>query len=254
MFRGFYTLTSDMLTQQRRLNIVSNNMANVATPGFKKDILTTTTFEEALAYRTGSVDKSRPASLGGNVAMMRVPDEKITDYEQGLFDTTGRPFDVALKGPGFFEVETPAGGSVYTRNGSFTLDEEGYLYLQHIGRVLGDDGQPILLRTDKVEFRDDGSIIYDDGTILGKLNIVDFDDYYQLEKTGEGMFTNAGGANIIEAPGYNVMWKMLERSNVNTADEIVAMITSQRGLQSASQILRMYDMIMNKAANDVGRV
>ncbi|MCL1809349.1 MAG: flagellar hook-basal body complex protein, partial [Clostridiales bacterium] len=130
MFRGFYTLTSDMLTQQRKLNIVSNNIANVATPGFKKDVLTTTTFMEALAYRTGSVDKNHPASLNGDVAMMRVADEKITDYEQGQFDTTGRPFDVALIGPGFFEVRTPQGESVYTRNGSFTLDEEGYLYLQ----------------------------------------------------------------------------------------------------------------------------
>jgi flagellar basal-body rod protein FlgG len=68
------------------------------------------------------------------------------------------------------------------------------------------------------------------------------------------MFANPGGANIIAPDESYLMWKALERSNVNAADEIVAMITSQRGLQSASQVLRMYDLIMNKAANDIGRV
>jgi len=254
MFRGFYTLTSDMLTQQRRLNVISNNMANVATPGFKKDTLMTTTFEEALAIRTGSVDKSSRMPVG-DVAMMRVPDEKITSYEQGAFDVTGRPFDVAIAGTGFFSVQTPGGGTVYTRNGSFTLDEEGYLYLQHIGRVLGDDGETIYLGTDKVRFENDGSIYSDSSSArFGRLMVVDFIDYYPLEKTGEGMFINGDAANMFEMDLPDVRWKMLERSNVNSMEEIVAMITSQRGLQSASQVLKMYDLLMQKAANDIGRV
>jgi len=254
MFRGFYTLTSDMLTQQRRLNVISNNMANVATPGFKKDSIMSSTFAEALAYRTGSIDKSSQTPLS-DVAMMRVVDEKITNYDQGAFDVTGRPLDVAIAGGGFFEIRTPGGEPVYTRNGSFTLDEEGYLYLQHIGRVAGADGGPIMLNTDKIEFKQDGAIVRtEDGARLGKLRVVDFADYYLLEKTGEGMFTNGGDANVIEADMPDVRWKMLERSNVNSMDEMVAMITSQRAIQSAGQILKMYDMIMSKAANDIGRL
>ncbi|MCL1982142.1 MAG: flagellar hook-basal body protein [Clostridiales bacterium] len=254
MFRGFYTLTSDMLTQQRRLNVISNNMANVSTPGFKKDTLVTTTFDERLAIRTGSVDKSSKTQLGG-VAMMRVADEKVTEYEQGNFDVTGRPLDVAIAGEGFFEVQTPTSGIVYTRNGSFTLDEEGYLYLQHIGRVLGDDGEPILLRTDKVSVETDGSVVYEEtGGRLGKLSVVNFVDYSQLEKTGEGMFTNQNGANAVSVDLPDVRWKMLERSNASAMDEIVAMITSQRALQSAGEVLRMYDQLMQKAANDIGRI
>ncbi|MCL1810490.1 MAG: flagellar hook-basal body protein [Clostridiales bacterium] len=254
MFRGFYTLTSDMLTQQRRLNVISNNMANASTPGFKKDTLVTTTFDERLAIRTGSVDKSGKAPLG-DVAMMRVADEKVTDYEQGNFDVTGRPLDAAIAGEGFFEIQVPSGGSVYTRNGSFTLDEEGYLYLQHIGRVLGTDGEPILLKTDKVMFERDGAIVYEEtGGRLGKLKVVNFSDYSQLEKTGEGMFTNQNGANAYEVDLPDVRWKMFERSNVSAMDEMVAMITSQRALQSASEVLRMYDQLMQKAANEVGRI
>jgi len=254
MFRGFYTLTSDMLTQQRRLNIISNNMANVSTPGFKKDSLMTTTFQESLAIRTGSVDKSRQTPLG-NVTMMRVPDEKITSYDQGSFDVTGRPLDVGIAGEGFFVIQAPDGGNVYTRNGSFTLDDEGYLYLQHIGRVIGEDGEPIQLGTDKVVFERDGSIVYaENGAYMGKLDIVSFEDYYQLEKTGEGMFINGDPANLNRVQLPDVRGKMLENSNVNAMEEMVAMITSQRGLQSASQILKMYDTIMNKAANEIGRV
>jgi len=254
MFRGFYTLTSDMLTQQRRLNIISNNIANISTPGFKKDSLMTTTFQEALTVRTGSTDKSRQTPLG-NVAMMRVGDEKITNYEQAAFDVTGRPLDVGLAGVGFFVIQTPDGENLYTRNGSFTLDDEGYLYMQHIGRVLGDNGEPIMLGTDKVRFQRDGTITYEEtGAVFGRLSIVDFDDYYVLEKTGEGMFTNPDPANVIDMRMPDVRGRMLERSNVNAMEEVVAMISSQRGLQSASQILKMYDMIMNKAANEIGRI
>jgi len=225
----------------------------MSTPGFKKDDVMTTTFAEALAYRTGSIDKRSPAPLN-TVAMMRVVDEKITNYEQGLFDTTGRPFDVAIAGEGFFEIQTPGGETVYTRNGSFTLDDEGYLFLQHIGRVTGADGEPIFLGTDKVEFKWDGEIVYDNGARLGQLRIVGFYDYYPLEKTGEGMFINEDPANVFEVEIPDVRWKMLERSNVNSINEMVGMITSQRALQSASQVIKMYDMIMSKAANDLGRL
>jgi len=243
-----------MLTQQRRLNIISNNMSNVSTPGFKKDSLMTTTFQEALAIRTGSVDKNGKTPLG-DVAMMRVPDEKITNYEQGNFDVTGRPLDVAIAGEGFFVIQTPDGGNVYTRNGSFTLDDEGYLYLQHIGRVLGDDSEPIMLRTDKVLFERDGTILYaENGVFMGRLGVVGVEDYYRLEKTGEGMFINDDPANIAQLQMPDVRGKMLERSNVNAMEEMVAMITSQRSLQSASQILKMYDTIMGKAANEIGRI
>ena len=91
-----------MLTQQRKLNTISNNMANVATPGYKKDVLATRTFEEVLAHRTGSIDKRDPTELA-SVTMIRTPDELVTNFEQGALDMTGRPLDVALLGEGFFD-------------------------------------------------------------------------------------------------------------------------------------------------------
>jgi len=255
MYKGFYDLTSSMLTQERRLNIISNNMSNTATPGFKKDLLMTTTFEEKLVTRTGSVDKSNSTTFTAETSMIQVADEKVTDYEQGGFDDTGRPLDAAIVGPGFFEIQTSAGDRVYTRNGSFTLDEEGYMFLQHIGRVMGNDGQPVMLGTDKISISDQGSVMNrETGEVLGQLGVVDFTDYTLLEKTGEGMFTDTGGAGAEQIEQPRIKGGTLERSNVIAMDEMVAMMTSQRALQSSSAVLKMYDMLMQKAANDIGRI
>lgn len=252
MFRGFYTLSSGMMTQQVNLNVISNNMANASTPGYKKDMLATTTFQDALLARTGNVDKSNTKTLN-TVSMIHVSDETVVNHEQGAMDMTGRTFDFALMSSGFFEIQTPEGGSLYTRNGSFTLDDEGYLFLQNVGRVMGTDG-PLMLGTDKIEVSEDGTIKHEPtGTELGVIRVVDFENYTALQKMGEGMFENADPQNIAESQ-TSVGWRMLERSNVAAIDEMTAMLTSQRALQSAGQILKIYDQIMNKAANEIGRL
>lgn len=260
MYRGFYTLTSSMMTQQVNLNTISDNMANASTPGYKKHTLATTTFEEVLIDRIGNRDKSSQQELN-NIAYIRVPDETVVNYEQGAMDQTGRVFDFALQSDGFFEVETPDGQRLYTRNGSFTLDDEGYLFMQHIGRVMGVISEsdeeaeigPLLLGTDNINVSRDGVITTEDGQRIGRLRVADFADYTQLQKTAEGMFTNPNADNLQEGSGI-IAWKMLERSNVTAIDEMVAMIQSQRALQSASQILKMYDQLMDSAANNIGRI
>jgi len=241
-----------MITQERRLNVISNNLSNVSTPGFKRDELITTTFHEALIHRTGSIDKADPAPLS-TVAMMRVADERMIDFSQGSFDLTGRNLDVAIIGEGFFEIETPAGDRVFTRNGSFTLDGEGYLFLQHVGRVIGDNGEPIHLRTDRLSFESDGSIAHESGGVIGRLGITAFADLSLLDRAGaEGMFTNPEAGNAVAVDFPTLRGHTLERSNVIAIEEMTAMMTSQRSLQAASQVIRTYDQIMQRAANDIG--
>lgn len=250
MFRGLYTLTSGMRTQQTNLNTISNNMANVSTQGYKADKLVATTFEEVLLSRTGNRAQSRSDALTES-AMITVPSETVVNYEQGITESTGRVFDFALEGNGFFEIQQPDGTTVYSRNGSFTLDGQGNLFLQHVGRVMGEDG-PINLGTDEFSMQPDGTIVTADGMEAGKLRVVDFADYTQLKKSGEGMFTAAQGGT--QDSNAKIVWKSIERSNVQASDEVVAMMTSQRSLQSASQMIKIYDAIMNKAANDIGRI
>ena len=119
MYQGFYNLTSGMLTQQRNLNTISNNMVNVQTPGYKSDKMVSSTFQEEMLYRTGRTDKSEYVPLGVT-SKIRTAQRTYVNYEQGSFNPTGGIYDFALSGNGFFCIDTPDGVR-YTRNGSFQI-------------------------------------------------------------------------------------------------------------------------------------
>lgn len=250
MFQGYYNLTSEILSQNRNLNVISNNMANVTTAGFKSDKFIATTFREELLYRSGNKEKSDPTPIGVT-ARIRTADETVTDYTQGSFEPSTSPLDFALSDKGFFCIQTND-GTVYTRNGSFTIDDEGYLNLPTIGRVLGENG-PIRTGTDKIQADSEGNIYSEDGNqFYGKLSIVDFNDYHaDLNKTTGNVFTAVGNPMPVNT---KIMWKVKERSNVDAAAEMVTMMSSQRALQSAAQMLRSYDVLMGKIVSQLGPV
>lgn len=273
MVKGYHTLASGMLTQSRNLNVISNNMANTATPGFKKDQLISTTFKEQLLFRTGNKNKSNPAELG-KVSMIRAASEVATNFNTGSYEETNRVLDFAILGDGFFAIQpynnAQAQGEaegenaeaasqitytdpVYTRNGSFSVDEEGYLALSHAGRVIGAEG-PIFVGTDQFHVDNQGNLYGEDNVLLGAIAPVEFVDRNQLIKTGEGMYQNQDDANIAQEPTSALLWKNLERSNVEPTQEMTAMMTSQRALQSASQIIKIYDQLLQKTVTDIGRV
>lgn len=264
MYQGFYNLTSGMLTQNRNLNVISNNMVNLQTPGYKRDKMVSTTFQEEMLYRTGKRYKENPEPLA-TTSKIRTADRTYVSYEQGGFEETDGIFDVALSGEGFFVINT-ANGPAYTRNGSFPVDDEGYLALNNLGRVLGTDGQPIQIDNENFTINSRGVISVvetqgddEDGgesetTVreMGTLQVVDFEDYEQLHKEDYGLYTTNQEARNVENP--SVLWKILERSNVDMMEEMTSMITSQRALQSAAQVLKMYDQMLSKAVTDVGRL
>ena len=138
MYQGFYNLASGMLTQSRNLNVVSNNMVNIQTAGYKKDKMVSSTFQEEMMYRTGKHYKEGSEALA-TTSKIRTAERTYVNYEQGAFDQTDGIYDFAMGDRGFFCIETPM-GIRYTRNGSFSVDEEGYLTLNGMGRVLGTDG------------------------------------------------------------------------------------------------------------------
>lgn len=267
MFHGFYNLASGMLYQNRNLNVISNNMVNVSTPGYKSDKLVSTTFKEEMLYRNGNRDKSNPTEIG-SVSMIRTARSTETSYDQGALEETGGNLDFALTKPGFFTVEDADGNRLYTRNGSFRLDDEGYLCLSSMGRVLGEDGNPIELPSDHITVDQSGNIYEEplkglgtdeDGgesedmepTLLGKIGVVDFADYTQLVKGDNGTFTTTAEADAVNG---GIQWKNIERSNIDPIDEMTSMMSSQRASQSAAQVLKMYDQLMGKIVSDIGRV
>lgn len=240
MFQGFYDLASNMITQNRIMNVISNNMANVSTPGFKSDRMLERTFKEELLYRYDSQGKTQV----GTVSRMNVADSKVTNYAAGTLQETQRPLDVALTGNGFFVVQSED-GNVYSRNGSFNLDNEGYLVQQGVGRVMGTNG-PIRLNTDEIAIDSQGNITSADGLqYFGRLQVVDFADYNQLNKTTGGVFTSDAQPQAVANP--QMKHKCVESSNVSMVEEMTAMMSGQRALQSSSQVLKMYDQLMGKA-------
>lgn len=242
MVRGFYTLASGMLTQNRTLNTVSNNVANTETTGFKAQHTTEKTFGEMVANRLDNHSGGI-----GSLSLGTTVDDSVTDFSPGSLDSTGRPLDFAISGDGFFGVQT-ANGVSYTRNGSFNLDTQGYLVLNGVGRVLGRDGQPIHLGTDNVE-SDGAGNLFVGGAAAGSLGVFRFPDNAALTVVGEGFFQGAGAT---ADPQPQVVWKTLEGSNAEMAAELTRGMEAQRGLQSCSQALKIYDTVLDKAM-DLGR-
>lgn len=248
MIKGFYNLTSGMLTQQRNLNVIANNMVNASTAGYKTQTYTSSTFDDVMYSRVGNRNKVGAEEIGRQ-SYIRATSQVYTDHTQGVPEPTGIALDFAIEGNGFFAVRDTDGQVAYTRSGSFSLDEEGYLCLPGYGQVLDPQGEEILLGTDKITADSQGQLFNDFGAYLGRLGVYDFEDYDQLTYTSQGLFAGADGQ---VTDGARIHWGYLERANVSMVDQMTEMISVQRALQSAAQVTKMYDQLMTKATTDLG--
>ena len=247
MLQGLYNLTSGVLTQNRNLNVVSNNIVNVTTPGYKKDTMVSSTFSDEMLYRSGNQGRGGSQEIG-SASKIRTAQETLVDYAQGSLEETDNPLDLAIVGNGFFEIQGQ-NGLMYSRNGSFILDEEGYLSLPGAGRVMSATGE-ILLNNDRVNIDFVGNITDNDGVYLGSLKLVDFDNYDNLQRNKAGYFT---GGNPVEIAG-TFLQNMIEKSNVSVVDQMTNMMSSQRAIQSAAQVIKIYDQLLGKATTEIGRL
>ena len=254
MFKGFYNLTSGMVTQQQHLNVVGNNMVNISTAGFKESRYAATTFDDVMYARVGNKEKIYTDI--GRQSYIRANSEIKVLFDQGIPEPTELPLDFAIVGDGFFAVQDPEGNVGYPRMGNFSLDDEGYLCLPGFGQVLDPQGQPIYLGTDKIRGDSRGVIYFDQppeqggGTAIGQLGVFRFEDNEALVRNDRGLFTGEGAQ---QSENFEVWNKYLERSNSDMIKQMTEMITYQRALQSAAQVTKMYDQLMTKATSDVGR-
>ena len=239
-----------MASQQNRLNVVANNMTNISTAGYKAEHYTDRTFDEVMVSRIGNIDKSHYQTMETYQSHILAPDQLYTDFTQGSLEETNLPLDFAIQGEGFFAIQT-VDGVAYTRAGSFTLDNEGYLCLSELGRVLDREGNPIQLPTDKLDVDAQGNLSTQGGEYLATLGVFMFPDNGELERTPYGLFTGEG-AQLNDQVVIHHKW--VERSNVNMIKEMVNMMTTQRALQSAAQLSKIYDQVINRAVNDIGRL
>ncbi|MDL2219726.1 flagellar hook-basal body protein [Ruminococcaceae bacterium OttesenSCG-928-O06] len=243
MLQGFYSAASGMLMQQRHLNVVANNLANAQTPGYKTNRLVSTTFQQALLAR---LEPGNSAYIGTGEST-RIVDEVADIWTEGGIMETGRPFDLAITGYGFFNVQG-ADGTVYlTRNGQFDLDDEGFLMLPGEGRVLGANGAPIQVTTSDINVSATGAITNSvTGAAIGQLAITEPTEDAVVEQARNTMYT-ATATQPAGQPG--IVQGAYENSNVNLTDELTAMIIAQRNFSSASQALQFIDATYAKAVN-----
>lgn len=225
-------------------------MTNLSTSGYKAEQYTDSTFQEVLISRVGNKDKSSPTVIGEESYIL-APSQLYVDYSQGSLEETGLTLDFAIEGDGFFAIQT-AQGVEYTRSGSFSLDGEGYLCLPAHGRVLGADGQPVYLATDRIRADQAGNLYTEGGGYVGRLGLYAFADNGLLEKNESGLFGANGQA---PAPSQaKLHWKWVENANVDMLQEMSDMMTAQRALQSAAQVLKLYDGVLTKATTELGRL
>ena len=247
MIRGFYTAASGMYTQQKKTNVFSNNIANVGTSGYKKDRLISSTFSQELVMR---LEKDNPQNFG-KFDIIKHPDEVFTDYAQSDFDFSGRPYDMAIMGDGFFTVKTPEGEELLTRNGQFGIDEKGFLILRGVGRVQSNRGDIKLPKSD-FEVDKNGTIVTADGKKF-QLKIVAPENKATLSNAFNGTFKDSAPEKQKELKtGFQIMKGVYERSNVDVSEEMTRIIESQRTFQSCSQMVRMIDTSESRLLEKMG--
>lgn len=244
MENALYVGLSRQMTLRRQLDIVANNIANADTFGFKA--------EQPLVH---TEPKSPARTVEGPNPVKFVLDAGLArDFSQGPLQTTHAPFDLAIDGPGFFRIQTPA-GERYTRDGHFRLDPAG--------RIVNQSGQPLLdaggaeviidVQRGPVEIAKDGSLSQGIEQV-GRLGIVTFDSLSTLEKVGDNQFRNTANTQPQPANGSQIRQGMLEGSNVNPILQVTDMIEVTRAYESLARMMENTQELSRRSVERLGRV
>lgn len=278
MFRGFYTAASGMIAQQRRTEMLTNNMANMNTPGFKAEQSSIRSFPEMFM---SSVQKNHiPTEKGLNLKglMPHGPistgvymQETLPSFMQGQLQQTELMTDIALVDLNlpvneetgatsaiFYRLDDGNGGEVYTRNGNFTIDQDGYLTNPSGLYVLGSNGQRIQIQNEEFHVTETG-VILENGAEIATISIAFADNPARLIKQGEGLFVTEDGENLVEANtvqgiAYGMQQGFIERSNVDAGRTMTEMLTAYRAFEANQKVLQAYDRSMEKAVTEIGRL
>lgn len=278
MVRGIYTGASGMLAQDAKMDAIANNLANVDKTAYKKDIAIFKSFPEMLIRRinesglgitpAGSYDAAPiVGKLGTGVEL----NEVFTDFEQGSLQRTENHFDLALEGKGFFTVMTER-GERYSRDGSFTINQDGILMTHNGNPVMGENGI-IKVHHNNFIVNERGEIIvngdlsadardvvsmnsnnWSNPIVIDKLKLVDFENIREIKKEGDSMYRETEFSGPPLPPGeLKVIQGFLEKSNINIVREMVDMIEVQRSYEANQKTVTSHDQALGKLINEVAR-
>ena len=248
--KEIYQVLAGAMGRERNLDQIANNLANVNTTGFKKDGAAFVDYFQAQLAATQAAAGTAAAagSVKNSDRVWPQLASPYTNFSAGSMQNTGQPLDLAIDGDAFFQVEVPGQpGPFYTRAGNFGMNAEGELITADGRRVLSAGGSAITFaRTgDPISITKEGDV-FEGPTSLGKLALLEFDDPGQLRKHGESLFTAPAGVQGQEATQSEVRQGVLEGSNVNPIEELVAMIRTERAYQTDQKVLQSIDELTSK--------
>ncbi|GLR70006.1 flagellar basal-body rod protein FlgG [Agaribacter marinus] len=256
MIESLYIAETGMTSQQRLIDVISNNIANASTPGFKK---TNLSFVD-LVYQTQATPESNQSSLSSSVnngAGVKIM-TGMKDFTIGDLKPTGNPFDLAIQGNGFIEVEMPSGDYAYTRAGRMRLDADGNLvttqgYKLSTNIQIPPDAKNMTISSDgKVMVELDGT---DEIQEVGQLELTKFVNNEGLETLGNNLYaaSERAGNAIYSKPGElgtgQILQGSTEVSNVSMTEEMVNLMLAQRGYQLNARIIQVSDQLLDTINN-----
>lgn len=256
MLDGMKMATQGLLAMSARQDIITNNLANAGTVGFRKEGMVISSFTEILNREMGMSGMTQAggevSTSGGMEARGILTHRSLTHMEQGSLKETGNPFDLALDdgGKGFFTLQTPE-GIRFTRAGNFKLSTSGYLVDVNGSFVLGHRG-PIKVEGTDFEVTNEG-IVKVNGKAVDRLLVTTFTDPTQMKKAGDTEFVAEQGG-VKATTDFQLKQGYLEMANLNQVQEMVDLMMVMRNFEANQKALQAHDQRLQKAANELGRV
>jgi flagellar basal-body rod protein FlgF len=234
---------SHQLASYRAMDVIANNLANMSTPAYKREAVQFKEYVEQLPPAEGQTG-SQTLSFVQDAGILR-------DTSEGQLVRTGAPFDLAVNGKGYFQIQT-ANGTRYTRNGHFSLDAQGQIVTDSGAPVLGEGG-PITVAPE------DGDVhVAADGTVsgkkgqLGKITLVDFAKESDLVKEGASLYATTQQSLPVATP--KIEQGMIETSNVQPVVEMSHMLEVMRNYQATANLTQSQETLMRQAIDKLGSV
>lgn len=264
MLRGLYTSAWSMIANSKKLDVITNNLANVNTSAFKKDTVVFESFPELLTRRINDTQSPISSSNIGTMELSSDVGEIFTYYTQGQLSQTNNKYDLAINddntgetaSPGFFTigvVDPNDNGNLkeyYTKDGEFVVNQYNQLVTKDGNFVMGENG-PITIENGDFAVDDKGNIVQN-GEVIDRLRITQFADATKLRKYGDNLVQN-DGSDTADFTG-TILQGYTEGSNVNVITEMVDMITVMRAYEANQKVLQAQDSTLEKAVNEVGVV
>ena len=238
-----------------RLDRISMNLANALTPGYKRDVIVARPFAQMLDPTAASGLLSAPEGQGAV--------EVMSDASPGTLKSTGQSLDLALAGPGYFEVATEQ-GPAYTRQGNFHLDARGRL-VNVLGHAVMGKGGEIYLNNPTPYIDASGNIFEGqrsgaaaslpvDAQALGQIKVVQFDNTKSLQRLGNGLLSGQENPSLVKEADIQIRQAYLENSNVSSMQEMVQLMQTMRHFESMQKVALGYDEMMGAAIRKLGEL